>query len=261
MSLTRTPAPRTGAGETPDEETVRIERELFEQRQRDTRRERRGRHRRPLLVVLAVLVLGGLVWLVGWSPVLAADDVEVHGVDSLSPVVVEQTARVPMGLPMVRLRTDQIRARLSALPAVESSRVSRQWPGTVRIDVTERRPVAVVPRGAGWRALSADGVLFRRFADRPKGLPEVKDETGADQDALQEAARVVGVLPTDLLRRVDHVSVATVDEIELTLRNGRTVVWGSADRSADKARVLGVLVDRPVGTIDVSVPSRPTTRD
>lgn len=256
MSPTRTPTAQAGA----DEETVRIERELFEQRRRESRQEKRGRRRRPLLLVVAALVVAGLVWLVGWSPVLATDDVEVHGVTSLSAARVEQTARVPLGLPMVRLSTDQIRARLSALPAVASSRVSRQWPGTVRIDVTERRPVAVVPRGSAWRALSADGVLFRRYAARPEGLPEIEDETGADQDALQEAARVVGALPSDLLRRVDHVSVATVDEIELTLRNGRTVVWGSADRSADKARVLGVLVDRPVGTIDVSVPSRPTTR-
>ncbi|GGF37927.1 cell division protein FtsQ [Marmoricola endophyticus] len=243
-----------------DEETVRIERELFERRRREGRQQGRGRRHRPLWIALAVVLAGVLVWLVGWSSVLASDDVEVHGVDSLDPVTVEDAARVPMGVPMVRINTDAVRARLSAIPAIESTRVSRQWPGTVRIDVTERTPVAVVPRQGSWRALSADGVLFRRYDARPKGLPEIEDETGADQDALQEAARVVGALPADVLRRVDHVSVATVDGIELTLRDDRTVQWGSSGRSADKAKVLALFTDKRFRTLDVSVPSRPTTR-
>jgi len=40
----------------------------------------------------------------------------------------------------------------------------------------------------------------------------------------------------------------------LHLRDGRTVLWGSAERSADKAQVLPALLARAGTTFDVSNP-------
>ena len=56
------------------------------------------------------------------------------------------------------------------------------------------------------------------------------------------------------------MEVASVDEIELVLANGRRVLWGSAEDSDQKAEVLAVLLKRPGQQIDVSVPGRPTTK-
>ena len=69
---------------------------------------------------------------------------------------------------------------------------------------------------------------------------------------------MVGALPADVSRLVDHVAVETVDRVSLVLRDGRTVVWGSADESALKARVTEVLLRQPAKTYDVAFPaSRP----
>ena len=70
----------------------------------------------------------------------------------------------------------------------------------------------------------------------------------------------VSALPEDLAPRVDFVSVASVDRIELALRDGRTVVWGSAEDSERKAEVLAVLLQQDARVYDVSVPATPTTR-
>ena len=53
----------------------------------------------------------------------------------------------------------------------------------------------------------------------------------------------------------------SVDQITLRLRDGREVLWGSADQSAEKAEVLaGLLAARPKASgYDVSVPGMPTT--
>jgi cell division protein FtsQ len=141
--------------------------------------------------------------------------------------------------------------------------VSRAWPDRVRIDVTERRVVAVVaPTGVGerFRGTDADGVVFRSYARRPTGLPLIRmlDQTGAA--ALAEAAAVSGSLPAGIAKRVAEVRVRTVDTITLSLRDGRTVRWGSVDGSADKARVLAVLLRQQASFIDVSVPGRPVIR-
>jgi cell division protein FtsQ len=71
---------------------------------------------------------------------------------------------------------------------------------------------------------------------------------------------VIDALPAHVARRVDTVEVASVDEIQLVLSNGRRVFWGSAEQSDQKAEVLAVLLERPGQQIDVSVPGRPTTR-
>ena len=53
----------------------------------------------------------------------------------------------------------------------------------------------------------------------------------------------------------------TIDQISLVLKDGRTVIWGSADESDTKAEVLATLLATvQAGTYDVSVPSKPTTK-
>ena len=101
--------------------------------------------------------------------------------------------------------------------------------------------------------------MFRDYERPPGDLPRVRRAATADRDALREAAAVVAALPADLAERVDHVEVATVDQIALVLRDGRRVEWGSAEESEEKAEVLAALLEqREAKAYDVSVPGQPT---
>ena len=85
-------------------------------------------------------------------------------------------------------------------------------------------------------------------------------DSGTTAAALKEAAKVIAALPPDLTLIVDHVQVTSVDQISLVLKDGRTVVWGSADESDTKAEVLATLLATVQAQVyDVSVPSKPTT--
>jgi len=109
--------------------------------------------------------------------------------------------------------------------------------------------------------MDADGVVFRDYAKPPPGLSRVETSIGTMSAGLREAAKVVSALPEELTLLVDHVQVTTVDQISLVLKDGRTVVWGSADQSATKADVLATLLATVQAQVyDVSVPSKPTTR-
>ena len=55
---------------------------------------------------------------------------------------------------------DPLAARVATHPQVESVVVSRKLPGTLVVDVTERRPVALVPAGGSLRAVDERGVLL-----------------------------------------------------------------------------------------------------
>lgn len=210
-------------------------------------------------VLLVVVVVGGL-WLVLFSQALAVKQVQVAGAEQLSADAVRAAAGDIEGEPLARLDLGRIENRIESVAEVRDAQVTRRWPDTIRIEIQERVAIAVVEIGDELRGLDAEGVVFDRFGRAPDDLPRVETSVDARSDALREAAAVVDALPPDLARKVDHVEVATVDQISLVLRDERTVVWGSADESELKAEVLVPLLARPGQTYDVTVPGQATVR-
>lgn len=215
--------------------------------------------------VVSCLLIGGLtvgaVWLVFFSSALALTGTTISGTSYLTPAQVREAASVPMGDPLARVDLDGVRARVEALAPVKSAEVTRQWPHRLHIIVTERSAVAVVEIGAGLKGLDEDGVLFGGYPRQPADLPLIRLGARADTATRREVAGVVVAMPAALAKRVDHLEAQSIDQISLVLRDGTKVTWGSADGSADKAKVLvAMLASQKAEEYDVSVPSRPTTR-
>ncbi|WP_447647077.1 cell division protein FtsQ/DivIB [Nocardioides zeae] len=229
-------------------------------------RRRRARWSPWRWVAGAVVVLGlvaAAVWLVFFSSVLAVSKVQVTGADVLATADVREAARVPEGRPLARVDVAAIERRVEALAAVRDATVTRAWPDGIRIEVDERVAIAVVVRGDKVQGLDADGIAFRTYEEPPTDLPLVQLGEGADAEAVVEAARVVAAMPADTAAEVASIAVTSVDQIDLALRDGSSVVWGSAEDSDAKGEVLAVLLaqdDLDVEEYDVSVPARPTTR-
>lgn len=212
--------------------------------------------------LVIALLLGG-IWAVYFSTWLQVKGTSVHGAMKMtSAKEVVGIAAVPVGEPLATADLEAVQVRvLNGLPMVRSVNVSREWPDKIRVDVTERTPVAVVSIGGRLRALDETGTVFWNYKKAPPGLPMVNTVTGTNSDALREAAAVASALPASLASRVDHVEVTTVDSISLELRNDRRVVWGSSAQSDTKADVLVALMkaEPDVARYDVSVPGQPVT--
>ena len=215
--------------------------------------------RRVVTLLLLVGLVVGTIWLVYFSDLLAVKTVEVDGARTLATEEVREVAAVPTGQPLARVDLDAIRARVEALAVVRDADVTRTWPDRVHIDVEERVAIAVVDIAGRTRGMDSQGVVFRDYPKPPPDLPQVHTTSDTRSDALREAALVVESLPSEITRRVYHVEVATIDQISLALRDGKTVVWGSAEESDAKAEVLTGLLRQPARTYDVSVPGQPTT--
>jgi cell division protein FtsQ len=240
-----------------EEVTVALVSREFKRR----RRFQRLRRWRPLiLAVLAAALIAFGVWVVFFSSWVTVREVEVSGNTTVNAVRIENVARAPIGRPLARTDLAAIQARVEALPVVKSASVSRSWPHTVHVEIVERTPIAVVNRGSGLQAVDEDGVLFGSYPVKPADLPLVLTDPRVKAEALAEAAEVIRSLRSDIAARVKFVDVQSIDKIELRMADGRTVTWGSAEESAQKAEVLAVLLERKARAIDVSVPGRPTTR-
>lgn len=254
---------RTGA--VPVAADARAERAARRTRRRFVRRQwaRRWLSLRYVLALVVVLaLLGTSVYLVFFSATLQVKRVEVVGNDLLGDARIRDVAGIPIGDQLALVDLGRVDARLlGGLAEIESVDVSRTWPDEVRIAVVERTAVAVVELAGRIRGLDADGVVFRDYKQVPRGMPRVRPGGQAGTDALKEAATVVSALPEDLVTRVDHVEVQTVDQITLVLRDGRQVLWGSAEESELKAEVVDkLLVAQEASYYDVSVPGNPTYR-
>jgi cell division protein FtsQ len=241
-----------------EEKATRRSRKRFARRQW----RRRWLALRYVLVVLLVLAVAGTgVYALWFSSWLAVDTIDVSGAQTVEASTIRQRSGIDTGEPLVRVDLDSAERRIASMPVVRTVKVTRQWPHGVLISLEERVPIAVVEIGERLRGMDSDGVVFRDYKKAPVGLPRVETSIGTTAPALKEAAKVVGALPEDLSLRVDHVKVETVDQISLVLKDGHTVVWGSADESATKADVLATLLATvQADTYDVSVPSKPTTK-
>jgi len=216
--------------------------------------------RRLFLLLVLVAMVAGAVWLVFFSSVLTVRDVQVAGVRTMPADTVTQAAAVPLGQPLARVDVDQVQQRVEKLPVVKHAEISRSWPHTVSITVTERTPVAAVRSGGTYRLIDAEGVMYRTVDQADKRLPvmTIGTQPAVAHDAATEAAAVVAAMPHRLVARVSHVDARTMDSIELRLQDGRRVVWGNAESSRLKARVLSALLHRKAQVYDVSVPGSPT---
>lgn len=225
------------------------------------RQKRRRSRWRIAAVVAVVLALAAGVWAVWFSSLLETRDVAISGTDHLQTGRVMRTADVPLGTPLLRVDTDAIAARVSELRPVESVKVERDLPHTIRVVVTERTAVAWIDRsGTPW-AVDASGVVYRPLNSRPSHVPEL-DVEADDRRVVAATARVAADIAAGdraLLGDIDAISAETRDSIELGLSKGRTVVWGSAEDAQAKLAVLTPLLQIKARSYDVSAPERPTT--
>jgi cell division protein FtsQ len=222
-----------------------------------------GSSRRGKVVAVALLfalLVAGAVYVVGFTGVLGVRQVTVTGARALSADQIRAAAAVPDGRPLARVDTGGVADRVRGLAGVERVAVTRSWPGTLRITVTERRGVALVTRDGALWLVDPDGVVFQRLSVHPK-LPILSiPDIGPDSDVAKAALAAVTALPAPLLAQVGEVRAPTPEQVTLLLSGRRTVLWGGAEDSPAKASVLTALLRRPGTYYDVSTPSVVTVR-
>ena len=258
-----TPAPvrhASAAGPRPVTELAdRVEAGRSARRSRGVRRSARA-----LLLLAPVL---GLAWVLLGSSWLAVDRVQVVGAVRLSAAEVERAVAVGSGTPLARVDTGAAERRVAALPPVLAVEISRSWPGTLRVEITERTAVAGVVGAVGAagsagvsaadgvRLIDAAGVLFGAERALPAGLVALRVEAPGPQDPTTRAAlQVHADLPVALRQRVRAITARSPSAVELVLADGKQVVWGAPGGTATKAAAALVLLRTDSTVVDVSAP-------
>ncbi len=244
-------------------------------RRRDVRRDEGRRRLRRLQVALgavtAVVGAGGLIL----SPVFDVDRIVVAGAARSGGDVVKDATGVDGGEAMLTLDLARVTAAVESLPWVERATVTRRWPGTLGVTVTERQPLAMVVARDG-RSVVVDRSGRQLVVVDGEAAPELTRIDGLDFEPapgatlgrdVPAALELIQLLPAGLSAGASRVTT-TEGGLELFLEgetgNQTRVRFGGPSRLTDKMDALVALVDAGVLTeaigrleIDVRVPDAP----
>ncbi len=119
------------------------------------------------------------------------EDVRVSGRTRTQAGHVLAALEIKRGENLLAFDIDRAKERLEALPWIKSAVVERHLPGTIRLDVVERRAVALWQRDGHFVLIDMNGTEIADDIEAFRGLPIV---VGAD--APREVARLLAMLRT-----------------------------------------------------------------
>lgn len=214
------------------------------------------RIRIPRSVVVVILVIASVI-LLGmalrheirqWN----IAHVEIGGQYSLiEPRTIAQVLLPFHGAGFFQVDVRQIRLLVQQVPLVDQVSVTKRWPDTLEILVTEKVPVA---RWESDRILTSDGsISIRPDNFSGTGLPQFSGHSDW-RDALVRHYRQVQKTLAQYDLVVTHLSMNSVRSLEATLSNGWQIRFGRQffeDRLLRLEKLLGQLANKNVQYIDL----------
>ena len=211
--------------------------------------------KRKLIALLAVAVLAGATYVLGYSTLFTVSSVEVMG--SNKPI----TTGITKGEKLARVEPLAISAKIEMLDWVESADVSRNWiNGKVVISLTPRTPIAIYKD----QVIDSSGSSFVPQGEPPQGLIEI--HAASIEDAVKAVAFFTE-LPEELNSTLTVVKVRATGALVLLLENNGKKVevrWGIDSDNELKTKVYKALITLPenadIKRVDVSAPHAPIVK-
>lgn len=259
--------------------------------------ENAARSRKRFLIAAGVIAAVLLVIIAGMavarSSAFTITSVDVKGSTHLTQSEMAVLAPVPEGTTLLDVDTAALEKSIERDAWVENAVVSRSFPSTLVITITEREIGAIVEIATGdsntfqaW-AIADDGMWLMAIpnqdseigqaisptiyedaanalliTDVPYGLvPEMG--TYCADDNVNNALAIVNGMTTELADQVKTVSATDAESTLLTLENGIEIAFGAAEDIRDKERIcLEIMEQNPgaVAYINVRVVDAPTWR-
>lgn len=235
----RTKNPRraaTGAQKAATKRRVAAERSEYRRFTVETR------HRRVVWGVSlgSVGLVAGLTAILVLSPALAFQQLEVDGTRLVSDQEIAAALQPLYGEPLARVTEERVAEAFAPITLIQAFTTRIQPPNTLVVTIIERRPVGYVAGRGGFDVVDAVGVVLWSNGQAPNDVPLILVSPDSESPSFVAVSRVLLALPQDIQRQVESITATTLDDVRFTIRDrDHEVVWGSAERSTEKARVLG----------------------
>jgi cell division protein FtsQ len=228
--------------------------------------------KRYLYAGIALCILAGVVSGGAWiyrSPFFRVTEVSVQGNERVPTDTIVGAADL-IGASMFTADLATAQKELYELPLVNSVRIERAWPHTLKIVVEERKAWGTWEQGDVQYTIDRNGVVLG-VGPAPDGSPIiVSSEPGSrqqgdhvDYQAVDAAAEIYEKLPRQLGTTVKQVAFIAGKGVQVTTANGQTALLGDSSSIAYKLAVWAAMAQQAqtqrinYTTIDLRYGNRP----
>ena len=226
-----------------------------------------------ILGTILIISMGLLLWVYTGTGVLNIKHVEVKGNEVLDADYLRSLSGITSHTHLIKMDVKKVEKALLSEPYIADVDITRHYPNTVILQITERQPTGVILQNGKYNLVDQEGMILESTDTLPAGLAEIKDLElpllipGVEIDDMGFATitSLLGSLPTAL--REMTTAVGKREGEGLYLEGGGTVViYGEATdlsrKNAIALMALSTLVQRygAVDYIDVSFPDHPVIK-
>nr|WP_256500376.1 cell division protein FtsQ/DivIB [Limimaricola litoreus] len=208
--------------------------------------------------------IDGLKLMVQQRPEFMVGTVEIEGAEPALAAAIQGFLPETMPISSFDLDLPEIRTRIRELTAVADATVRVQPGGTLRIEVTQRVPVAVWRYVDGLRLVDAEGVMTGMIASRPDraDLPLIAGD-GAIRKIDEALALFAAAAP--VAERVRGLVRMGERRWDLVLDRGQRILLPASGAVSALERVMALdeaedMLARDIAAVDIRNEDRPTIR-
>ena len=239
----------------------------------------RSRFNRIRIVFLVTSILGGLIYVLGWSSLLTIQAVEIKGTNQgnlISAQLLAGRSNLVLGEPLARINPKHEENLITDLEWVKQTEVSRNWwTREVQVLVTPKIPIAIFKiAGAAStnpRYLASDGTDF----SSPQNFSNLATISliNNGQNLVGQRRIIAGFvasLPADLIPGLENLEITKKGEVIMATKLRKPALrinWGSSNSSEEiliKSNVLKDLLDLPenkkITYVDLTVANAPIVK-
>ena len=210
---------------------------------------------RRLILLISTVLLAAAAYVLGWSTLFTVSAIEINGSTT------QLNSGIVKGQKLARVEPRAIAAKFESLDWVEDAQVSRNWiSGKVRIDLTERTPVAIYNN----KVIDSNGKSFVLRTTPSRELVQIQ---AGDLTAATKAVMFFTTLPEDLKSGLSVVKVRSTGALVLVVNNsGKNleIRWGIDGDNELKLKVYKALIALPenasIKRVDISAPNAPIVK-
>jgi cell division septal protein FtsQ len=231
--------------------------------------------RRLFILLLAITLISGSSYLLGWSSVFTVSKITVEGTSSRAEIfrkLSSDSIELAVGSKLARIETRAIKRSIGMLDWIDEVNVSRDWfDKSINLSVREKKAVAkAITTKNGLINFDVSGEIFKPISASQQSiqerLPLVITE-GNDSAQLASVASLLAQMPTqmaDLILNLKSISVANSGYIQMETKVNELplrIDWGLVSDIDLKIEVLNALLKLPenkrIKRVDLSQPELP----
>ena len=190
---------------------------------------------------------------------LRLETIEVRGRSHTPKPVIIAASELTLGEPLLTISLPALHERLSTIGWISTVAVERRMPSTIRVEITERVPMALLQTEDGHRVIDETGTVIAGADPSAFGHLTVV----AGDSAARNAAPILNILRTEpeLFAEVWAVTFQSERRWDVHLRSGIRVRLPETDPRTAWSQLAIIdhskqITDRDLAVIDMRVPDQ-----